>query len=184
VYLQQAGDPALHELAKEYWEDVGVRVELKEVTSEAYRTMASTNEHDIALFNSGGTLEPILYSNPYRLYPPFGDVALEPLCGAPWYEWWKSDGEAGEEPPDDVKQLFDLTSQWQASTPGSDEYVSLIQEIVEIHRDHFWLIGTISEAPAITIVSNRMKNVPQWSVQAWDYYRTYPVRTDQWYIEE
>jgi peptide/nickel transport system substrate-binding protein len=184
VYPQQAGNPALHELAKEYWEDVGVKVELKEVSSEAYRTMAANNEHDIAVMNSGATLEPFLHSTTYRLVPPFGDAALEPLCGGPWAEWWSSDGAAGEEPPEDVKDLFDLTSQWKSSLPGTEEYTSLIQDIIGIHREHFWLIGTISSAPALTIVHNRLKNVPEWKVQAWDYYRTYLVRPDQWYIED
>jgi peptide/nickel transport system substrate-binding protein len=184
VYLQQAGNPALHELAKEYWEDVGVKVELKEVSSEAYRTMAASNEHDIALFNSGTVLEPLLHANPYRLVPPFGDAALEPLCGGPWAEWWKSDGASGEEPPDDVKHLFEIVSEWKGTLPDTPEYTSLAKEIIGIHRDHFWLIGTITSAPGLTIVHNRLKNVPQWFVQAWDYYRTYIVRTDQWYIEE
>jgi len=182
-YLIQAGDPALHELAKEYWEDVGVKVELKEVSSEAYRTMASSNEHDIALFNSGTVLEPLAYANPYRLRPPFGDRALEPLCGGPWYEWWNTDGEAGEEPPDqDIKDLFDMVDEWTTTIPGTDEYLKLGKEIVQVHLDHFWLIGTITASPGVTIVHNRLHNVPEYKIQGWDIYRTYPVRPDQWFI--
>jgi hypothetical protein len=68
----------LHELAKEYWEAVGVRMELKELSTEAYRAMAASNDHDIQVTNSGTEVEAPLYSNPFRLYPPFGDAALEP----------------------------------------------------------------------------------------------------------
>jgi peptide/nickel transport system substrate-binding protein len=185
VYLLQTGNVALHELTKDYWEAVGVKVEIKEVSSEAYRTMASSNEHDIASFTSGTTIEPALYSNPFRLYPPFGDRALEPLCGAEWYDYYATEGESGTKPPDDdILALFDLTDQWRSSPPGSDDYIRLGKEIVEIHRDHFWLVGTISDAPNITIVHNRLGNVTEWTIQAWDYYRTYAFRTDQWYIKE
>jgi peptide/nickel transport system substrate-binding protein len=184
VYLLQTGNVALHELTKEYWEDVGVKVELKEVSSEAYRTMVSSNEHDVASFTSGMTIEPALFSNPFRLYPPFGDRALEPLCGAEWFDYWASDGASGTKPDDDTLALFDLTDQWRSSVPGTEEYERLGREIVEIHRDHFWLVGTISDSPAVTIVHNRLGNTPQWTIQAWDYYRTYAFRTDQWYIKE
>jgi len=184
-YPIQAGNPSLHELAKEYWEDVGVRVELKEVSTEAYRTMASSNEHDLALFTSGTTFEPLLYGNPYRLYPPFGDRALEPLCGGPWFEWFKSGGEAGEEPPSqDIKDLFTMVDGWKVTIPGSDEYIQLAKDIIQIHRDHFWLIGTVSSSPGVTIIHNRLHNVPELQIQGWDIYRIYPVRAEQWFIVE
>jgi peptide/nickel transport system substrate-binding protein len=184
AYPLQAGNPARHELTKEYWEDVGVRVELREISSEAYRTMASNNEHDIAMFNSGATVEPILLSSPLRLTPPFGDAALEPLCGGPWLEWYNSDGASGEEPPEDVQQLWPLVDQWKSSMPGSDEYAQLGQQIVEIHRDHMWLIGAVSNPPSVTIVSRSLGNTPEWTINGFEYYRTYPFRPDQWYFTE
>lgn len=183
VYAQQFGNPARHELAKEYWEDVGVRVDLKEVSTEAYRTLASANDHDIAITDSGTTTEAPLYSNPFRLYPPFGDAALEPICGGPWAEWMKTNGASGTEPPEDVKELWDLTAKWQASLPGTPEYEQLGQQIVEKHMEHFWLIGTNQSPPAVTIVSTLMGNKPVYKINAFEYYRMYPYRPDQWYFK-
>ncbi len=182
VFAPQFGDVALHELAKEYWEAVGVKVELREVSTEAYRTMASNNDHDIAVADSGTSTEAPLYANPFRMYPPFGDAALEPICGAPWAEWHATNGASGIEPPDDVKQLWDMVDEWK-STPSTDpRYAELGREIVEIHRAHFFLIGTVSSTPAITIVSRNLGNVVDWKINAFEYYRTYPQRTDQWYF--
>jgi peptide/nickel transport system substrate-binding protein len=146
--------------------------------------MASNNDHDIAVFNSGTTSEAPLYSNPFRLYPPFGDPALEPLCGGPWKEWHDTNGQQGIEPPDDIKPLWDLTDKWKSTIPGTDEYVNLGQQIVEIHLKRFYMIGTISSGPAVTYISRRLGNVPQLKVNAFEYYRTYPYRTDQWYFKE
>jgi peptide/nickel transport system substrate-binding protein len=182
-YFEQAGNPDLHEMTKEYWEDVGVKVQLKQLTTEAYRTRASSNEHDVAIYTSGTVWEPMTYSNPYRLFPPFGDVALEPICGGPWFEWEKSGGASGEEPPEDVKQLFGMVDEWKSTIPGTDEYVSLAQQTIEIHRDNFWYIGTVSDDPRITILHNRLGNVPEITLQDWDLYRTYPYRPDQWFIK-
>jgi peptide/nickel transport system substrate-binding protein len=184
VYTQQAGDPTLHELTKEFWEDVGVKVELKEVTTVNYRTLTSTNEHDMGSFYSGGTSEAPLYSNPQPFIPPFGDPALGAMCGGPWYDWYLSGGTSGEEPPDDVRELFDLVGQWKVSIPGSEAYISLGQEMVDIHLEHLWVIGTISESPQPTIISNRLGNVRDITIQAFDYFRTLPYRTYQWYIKE
>jgi peptide/nickel transport system substrate-binding protein len=184
IYAIQWGDPALHELAKEYWEAVGVKVELKEISTEAYRAMAANNDHDIQVTNSGTEVEAPLYSNPFRLFPPFGDAALEPLFGAPWVEWHNTNGEQGTEPPDDIKPLWDLTDKWKSSLPGSEDYIKLGQQLVQVQMDRGMIIGTITTTPAVTIVSRRLGNVPQLKINAFEYYRTYPYRTDQWYFKE
>lgn len=184
VYTQQAGDPTLHELTKEFWEDVGIKIELKEVSTVDYRTLISVNEHDLASFQGGGNSEGPLYSVPQPFYPPFGDPALDVMCGGPWYDWWTSVGSSGEEPPEDVQRLFDLAEQWKVSIPGSEDYERLGKEMVQIHLDNFWLIGTISQPPQPTIVSNRLKNVPEYKIQSFAYFRTFPYRTYQWFIDE
>jgi len=184
LYAIQWGDPALHELAKEYWEEVGVRVELREMSTEAYRAMAANNDHDLQVTTSGTVTEAPLYSNPFRLFPPFGDGALEPLFGAPWVEWHNSNGAQGIEPPDDIKELWDLTDQWKSSLPGSDQYMSLGEQLVQTQIDRGMIIGTITSPPVVTIVSRRLGNMPQLTVNAFEYYRTYPYRTDQWYFTD
>lgn len=184
LYAIQWGDPALHELAKEYWEAVGVRVELKEMSTEAYRAMAANNDHDVQVTNSGTESEAPLYSNPFRFFPPFGDAALEPLFGAPWVEWHNNNGTQGIEPPDDIKPLWEMTDKWKSSLPGSDDYINLGQQLAQVQMDRGMIIGTITSSPVVTIVSRRLGNVPQLKINAFEYYRTYPYRTDQWYFKD
>jgi hypothetical protein len=50
--------------------------------------------------------------------------------------------------------------------------------------DRGMIIGTITSPPVITIVSRRLGNVPKETVNAFEYYRTYPYRTDQWYFKD
>ena len=184
IYAIQWGDPALHELAEEYWEAVGVRIELKEVSTEAYRAMAASNDHDIQVTNSGTETEAPLYSNPFRLFPPFGDAALEPLSGLPWKDWHDTDGAQGVEPPDDIKPLWDMVDKWKSSLPGTPDYINLGQQMVEVQLKHFFLIGTVTSPPVVTIVSRNLSNVPQYKINAFEYYRTYPYRTDQWFKKD
>jgi hypothetical protein len=39
-------------------------------------------------------------------------------------------------------------------------------------------------SPVVTIVSRRLGNVPELKINAFEYYRTYPYRTDQWYFKD
>jgi peptide/nickel transport system substrate-binding protein len=184
IYAIQWGDIRLHELAKEYWEAVGVKVELKEVSTEAYRAMAANNDHDIQVTNSGTETEAPLYSNPFRLFPPFGDAALEPLTGGPWMDWHNTNGAKGIEPPDDIKPLWEMTDKWKSSLPGTPDYINLGQQLVEVQLKHFFIIGTVTSPPVVTIVSRSLGNVPQYKINAFEYYRTYPYRTDQFYKKD
>ena len=94
-----------------------------------------------------------------------------------------TNGAQGTEPPDDIKPLWDLTDQWKSSLPGTDDYVRLGQELAQVQIDRGMIIGTITSAPVITIVSRDLVNVPQLKINAFEYYRTYPYRTDQWFFK-
>jgi peptide/nickel transport system substrate-binding protein len=171
-------------LIKSYWEAVGVKVELKEVATEAYRSLVANNDHDLASFTSGGTLEPSFLANQYRFYPPFGDPVLEPQCGLPYLEWYKTNGAKGEEPPEDMKRLYELTEQFKVALPGTPEYIKIGQEIGDIHSKNMYMIGIIGPAPSVQIGSNRLGNYIPAKISAFEFYREYPYRPDQWFIKQ
>jgi len=171
-------------LIKSYWEAVGVKVELKEIATEAYRAMVSNNEHDVACFTSGTTLEPSFLSNQYRFVPPFGDLDLEPQFGISWMEWYESDGATGEEPPEDVKKLWELTAEFKTLLPGTPEYVEVGQAIGDIHMNNVFLIGILGPSPSPMIMKNRVGNLVQISVTGFEFFRQYPVHPEQWFIKQ
>jgi hypothetical protein len=55
--------------------------------------------------------------------------------------------------------------------------------LAQVQVDRGMIIGTISSPPIITIVSRDLVNVPQLKINAFEYYRTYPYRTDQWFFK-
>ena len=171
-------------LVKSYWEAVGVKTEIKEVATEEYRAMVSGNDHDVATFTSGTTLEPSFLANQYRFYPPFGDPVLEPICGLEYKEWLDSDGASGTEPPEDMKKLYDLTQQFKVLLPGTPEYVKVGQEIGDIHMENMYIIGLLGPSPAPMLVNNRLGNFTPSKVTCFEFFREYPYRPDQWFIKE
>ena len=58
------------------------------------------------------------------------------------------------------------------------------REMVKINLDNMAIIGTVNDLPGPTVVSNRLANVTDWTVQHYNYARTYPFRADQWYFKQ
>ena len=181
-YAQQAENVKNNELVKDYWEKVGVKVELKELTTEALRARSATNNMDVGVWSYTFYHEPSMIGNPRRLVPPWGDGS-QIMTGGPWAQWLASQGKEGEEPPAEVKQLADLAEKWKMTIPGSEEYLQLGKEMMKINLDNLYLIGTVGEIPGPTIVSSKLGNVPQFTVQSSDFSRAVPFRPDQWFFK-
>jgi len=181
-YAQQAENVKNNELVKDYWEKVGVKVELKEVTSEALRADSATNNLDIGVWSYTFYHEASMIGNPRRLIPPWGDGSMM-MAGYPWAQWYASGGTEGEEPPEQIKKLFELCEQWKVAMPGSEEYIKLGQEMMWINLENLYLIGTVIDIPGPTVISNNLGNVPEFTVQSSDYSRAVPFRVDQWYFK-
>lgn len=168
-------------LVADHWKAVGVNVLPKEVTTQLTREKAAANQSDINM-EWDVPFEPNLISQISLYIPPYSD--LSPLVGVPWRDWFATNGAQGEEPPDWVKQLYDLAAEWKTVLPGSERYMELGKEMVDINLDQMTLIGTVADLPGPTIVNNKLQNVTEWTVQDYNYGRTYPFRPDQWFYEQ
>ena len=79
------------------------------------------------------------------------------------YNRWRigAEGENGEEPPEDhpIRRIWAI---WEQVTvePDADKRSALMQELMGVHAEAPFAIGTVGEAPQPVIVSNRMRNVP------------------------
>ena len=179
--LQFAGSSEFTTLIHDYWKAIGINVTLKEVTSQLTREKATNSTSDINM-EWDVPFEPNLISQIDYYIPPYGDIG--PLTGVQWRNWYDSGGEVGEEPPDWAKRLFELSEEWKTVLPGSERYNEIGREMVRINLDNMVIIGTVAELPGPTVVSNKLRNVTQWTVQNYNYGRTYPFRADQWYFAE
>jgi peptide/nickel transport system substrate-binding protein len=179
-FAPQGGPVQTHELVKQYWEAVGVRVQAKEVTSDFYRSTSSSNQHDLATWRgaSGSTA-----LNAEVMFPPFGDY-LQIRTGVQWSEWMLSDGAEGIEPPEDIKRLWDLAAEWKTYPLGSEENSRVGAEIVKIHADNLLSLGVIGSIPSPVYVNDRVGNAIEFTIKSYNYYWAYAFRPTQWFIKE
>lgn len=180
-YAVQAGSPEVHELLREYWGAVGVRLELQEVSPEVYRSRLEDNAHDLGTWHGDGTSAPAFANGVLnnRTVPPFREGGV-----VEWGRWLLSDGAEGVEPPADAQRVFELVEQIALTPIGSAEAAELGSEVVQLHIDNLWLIGIVGDVASPAVVHNNMGNVTTHTFRSFDYYWNLPYRPFQWFLRE
>ena len=124
----------------------------------------------------------IILGNNELWVPPYGDY-FSARTGMLWAEWVDSNGSSGVEPPDYVKQLVADINTFQSATAGSAESDAAGARMVENLTGNLLYIGTV-QAPAPIYHRNALKNFPSFKTQSYEYYRTYPYRGPQWFLDD
>lgn len=169
------------ELIAQDWSNVGIKTTVKEVTPDEYRSSQSSNQLDVGLWEKGQPLGIILGNNELWV-PPFENY-FGHRNGMLWAEWVDSNGAAGVEPPDYVKTLIADINALQSTPSGTDEFKAIANRLVENMTSNLLFIGT-ALTPDPIYHRNALKNFPEFKTASYEYYRTYPYRASQWYLEE
>lgn len=150
------------ELLVEDWKEIGIRWQPKFVPEDTLMSRYVANEHDVGIWNTDGGSELIAYrAYPMRLMPPWHWQSCCAMSSYVWRQWYDTKGEEGIEPPDEIKQLFELGFAWLQTEPGTPEYESTINELITLNVENLYLWGTVSAPPSVSAISNRIQNVPE-----------------------
>ncbi|WP_114285153.1 ABC transporter substrate-binding protein [Candidatus Halocynthiibacter alkanivorans] len=169
------------ELVGQNWSEVGIQTTVKEVTPDEYRSAQSSNQLDVAMWRKGQPMGIVLGNNELWV-PPFENY-FGSRVGMLWAEWVDSDGASGVEPPEYVKQLIADINAFQSTPAGTPESDVLGARLVENLVSNLLFIGTV-QAPAPVYHRNALKNFTEFKTQSYEYYRTYPYRATQWFLDE
>ena len=169
------------ELVGQYWADVGVQSVVKEVTPDEFRSAQSANKLDVMMWRKSQPLAIVLGNNELWV-PPFENY-FGVRTGMLWAEWVDSNGANGVEPPAYVKELISDINAFQSADQSSDEFKVLGERMVKNMVENLLFIGTVN-APAPMINHNNLKNFTSFKTHSYEYYRTYPYRATQWWLDE
>ncbi len=169
------------ELVAQNWADVGIQSVVKEVTPDEYRSAQSSNQLDVVMWRKSQPLAIVLGNNelwvpPYENYFGVRNAML-------WAEWIDSDGAAGVEPPQWAKDMIDDINALQSAAQGTAEFEQLASDLVSAMVENMMFIGTVN-APAPIYQQNKLKNFADFKTHSYEYYRTYPYRATQWWLDE
>ncbi|MDB4223593.1 ABC transporter substrate-binding protein [Granulosicoccus sp.] len=177
----QGAPAALVELVAQQWSAVGVQTTVKEVTPDEYRSAQSSNKLDVTMWRNGQPLAIVLGTNQIWV-PPYHDYFTQ-RTNMLWAEWVDSAGASGVEPPDYAKQMIEDISAFQSALVGTPESDMLGARLVENLVENLLFIGTV-QVPAPIYHRNAVQNVVEYTTHSFEYYRSYPYRPTQWWLDE
>ena len=169
------------ELVGQTWRDVGINNTVKEVTSDEYRSAQSSNQLDVTLWEKSVPLAVVL-GNGEIFIPPY-DNYFNMRTAMLWGEYVDSDGASGVKPPEYAYQMMEDIKVFQAAQVGTPESDAAGLKLVETMTSNLLFIGTVKEQKPIYYAS-ALKNVTQFKTASYAYYRTYPYRPSQWFLDE
>ena len=179
------GDPEANqqvpiaEMYKKFWKDVGIEITIKPVARKLYEEVVVAGRHDLALLWANWGMRPTSValrgeSSPIRTSWP---------VSPPWALWLISNGDKGVEPPQGVKRLYEISSEFKSEV-DQEKKIALEKEAYLIHSDNLWVISAVKQ-PAdylpiyYLVIHNRVKNVPLPTPGEWQY-----THIPSWFIEE
>lgn len=169
------------EMVEIYWQKVGIDMDLQPISGELLDQRRRANDYDATAGWSDGGLATLLTPNQF-LFPLGWGSTWAPA----WGEWLQPSGDFGgepEEPPEDVKRQKELYDQIKA-TADFDKQVELMNKIIEIAIDRFWVIGISLDMGQFGVVKNNYHNVPLAMPESWNYPDPFPTNTCTYWIEE
>lgn len=173
----------MSELMAEYWEAVGVDVEINPSTREAFQQALLANEVHASVWFADVVSEKDLYQRPIWLRAPYGIDSTPVGGGLAWRNWFLTNGEEGEEPPEYQLEQMELVEQWQLTEIGSEEYLELGTLLVSRTVENMFHIGTVGEAPEVFVRSNLLHNfTPVEGVVYISHLES--GHSDQWFVTE
>lgn len=162
----------MSELIAEYWKKVGVNTTAKRTDSTLVGQRFTANERQAT---AGWAHETIWPSAGWNDYLPGNG------WGRLWAQWYDTGGEAGEEPPQEVKDLYDNHMKFQIERLGSPESKAILDAIYKSYLDNVWTFNVVEDSYYPTFVTSKIQNVPVGQTDELGIIIMYSP--EQWYIE-
>ncbi len=181
LYWPGEGGPqkrSITELVQHYWEQLGIEVDVQEAERTYQQVRREAADFDMTLWHTGQMSDPLFILNPWHLVPTTWE------SGAPyWTEWYNTEGESGEVPPEYIQRLFHLWEVMQTSL-SDEEVVAAGNELMDIYIDNLYSIGTVGLVEWPVLVNEDLRNVPETGLLAWDWVYLSRYRPEQFYLRQ
>jgi peptide/nickel transport system substrate-binding protein len=148
------------ELVAENWRAIGLNVSVELSTRDVYWPRAGANEIMIATWGTDRGLVPMI--DPIYQFPFDERSWMAPSFGT----WYKTNGQEGEEPTPELKELMDLFDEYKV-TVDPDDQLAIAKEIVRKTTMQLNVIQTCGMAPGPVVVKNYFQNVAKDHTSDW-----------------
>lgn len=152
------------ELIGKNWADLGIRLLVKPQDRDVLRNRAYAGNTMMVAWYGWNVGIPTADMSPTELAPVDQANYTWPM----WGQYYQTKGSAGEEPDiEEAQALMKLYEEWNHAA-ASEERAEIWQKMLEIHAEQVFQIGTIARAPIPLVHANKLMNVPEKAIYAWD----------------
>jgi len=169
------------EMVTKYWRAVGIDVPIKSESRELAYARIAAGEHQMEAWEGSRSSEIKLYLDPTGWLPYTLNTAQ--CWGPKWSRWYTGSPGEKEEPPEEIKQLFEWWEKMR-TTMDEEERIRLGKRIVASQAENVRAIGVVGMAPWPLIVDERLCNVPEKYDFGFDWDYTAPVRPEQFFLKQ
>jgi len=156
IFMEIYTDPLFGqsaELISQQLEQVGLRTPLKQMESGLWNQRRDANE----LYASVSWLDDCNWPYLVNDYMPTSRIRW----GQKWDDWMRTQGEEGDEPPDWIKELYDIRSQIVAVNPNTAKGEAALQRFTDWCMEYIPLFPVARDVADPCIVPPNMGNVPK-----------------------
>ena len=168
------------QIVTDTWADIGIKLVLRPLDRDILRNRIYAGTTMAAVWYGWDNGIPQPYTSPDYLAPRYQEFFAWPK----WGQFYQTGGDVGEAPDmPAAEELMTLSREWDHATTD-EERSAAWEKMLKIHADNVFGIGILAEAPQPVVVSNRLKNVPQSAIWAWDPGAHFGIhRMDEFYFD-
>ncbi|EEX08295.1 oligopeptide ABC transporter, periplasmic oligopeptide-binding protein [Ruegeria lacuscaerulensis ITI-1157] len=152
------------QIVTDTWRDIGVKLVMRPLDRDILRNRVFAGNTMASVWYGWDNGIPQVYTSPLYVAPT--DQVF--LSWPKWGQHYQTGGGSGE-PPDlpEAQRLLELAHDWQVAT-DDDQRRAAWEAMLKIHAEQVYAIGILNGAPQPIVVSNRLRNVPQQAMWAWE----------------
>jgi len=168
IIVQSSGESTeetdVLELITDSWKKIGIALFTRPSQREVFRNRIFAGDSLMAVWSGLYNAIPTAEMSPHELAP----TNQQQLHWPQWGKYYESGGQSGEPPTmEPVKRLAELNDLWVRSKSNA-EREKIWHEMLGIHADQIFVIGTVNGVPQPVVVSNRLQNVPEQGLYNWE----------------
>ncbi len=152
------------ELIAATWEQVGLRLLVRALDRDILRNRAYAGNSMMVAWWGWNNGIPTAEAPPFEVAP----VDQSNYTWPRWGQYYQTKGEAGV-PVDyaPAERLLGLYERWMRAARDAEK-AEVWRQMLAIHADQVFVIGTVSRAPQPVVADARLRNVPRDGIYAWD----------------
>ncbi len=151
------------QITADTWRDLGIEMIMRPLDRDILRMHVNSGVSMASVWFGWDNGIPTADTSPEYLAPTQQEFFAWPM----WGQHYQTGGKAGEAPDlEEARELLRYAEHWvEAET--EDERTQIWRRMLDIHADQVYGIGIVAETPQPIVVSNRLRNVPEEALWAW-----------------